>query len=62
MLILATGATVKVGRCFLGLRLADAGWPDASARALRRNLLIEAADRSEAPRGTVADTRARDPR
>ena len=54
MLILVTGATGKVGRHFIARLLADERFASARVRALCHNRLIEASDRVEVARGSIA--------
>jgi len=51
MLILATGATGKVGRHFVARRLSDPQHPKARTRALCHNLILDETDRVEVTKG-----------
>jgi len=55
MLVLVTGATGKVGRHFIARFLADERFSSARVRALCHNRLLEASERIEVQRGTIAD-------
>ena len=55
MLILVTGATGKVGRNFVARVLADPDWAGVRIRALCHNRLIDASDRVEVAKGSIAD-------
>src|SRR5258707_927169 len=55
MLILVTGATGKVGRHFIARLLADETRANARIRALCHNRLLEAGNRVEVVRGSIAD-------
>ncbi len=55
MLILVTGATGKVGQNFIAGLLADKRFAGARVRALCHNRLLEASDRIEVTRGSIAD-------
>ena len=55
MLILVTGATGKVGRHFIARFLADERFAAARVRALCHNRVLEATDRIEVARGSIAD-------
>ena len=55
MLILVTGATGKVGRHFIARFLADERFASARVRALCHNRVIDASDRIEVTRGSIAD-------
>jgi UDP-glucose 4-epimerase len=55
MLILVTGATGKVGRNLIARLLDDPRFASARIRALCHNRLIEATDRIEVTRGSIAD-------
>lgn len=52
--ILVTGATGKVGQAFLKRFLSAPEWTSWTARALCHNRLLEASDRLEVVRGTIA--------
>ncbi|MEI6431024.1 MAG: NAD(P)-dependent oxidoreductase, partial [bacterium] len=53
-IILVTGATGKVGQAFLKRFLQDERFRDWKARALCHNRLLEATDRLEVVRGSIA--------
>src|SRR5260221_10295907 len=55
MLILVTGATGKVGRTFVRRIVDDPRFTQARVRALCHNRLIDASDRVEVVRGSIAD-------
>ena len=55
MKILVTGATGKVGQCFIRRLLDDGRFPHATVRALCHNRVLEAHDRLEVVRGSIAD-------
>ncbi|HZP19509.1 MAG TPA: NAD(P)-dependent oxidoreductase [Bauldia sp.] len=55
MLVLVTGATGKVGRHFIGRLLADPAFAGAKVRALCHNRVLEAGERIEVMRGSIAD-------
>ena len=55
MLILVTGASGKVGRSVIARLLDDARFSRARIRALCHNRVIEATDRIEVVRGSIAD-------
>lgn len=55
MLILVTGATGKVGRTFIARLLADERFSGARIRALCHNRLLDAEDRLDVARGSIAD-------
>jgi len=55
MLILVTGATGKVGRHFIARFLADERFASARVRALCHSRVIDASDRIEVTRGSIAD-------
>jgi UDP-glucose 4-epimerase len=55
MLILVTGATGKVGRTLIARLLEDPRFAGARVRALCHNRTLEAHDRVEIARGTIAD-------
>ncbi|MBL9033750.1 MAG: NAD(P)-dependent oxidoreductase [Rhodospirillaceae bacterium] len=57
MLILVTGATGKVGRTFIARLLADERFSGARIRALCHNRLLDAEDRLDVARGSIADRR-----
>lgn len=55
MLILVTGATGKVGRTLTGRLLGEARFSGARLRALCHNRTVDASDRVEVARGSIAD-------
>jgi UDP-glucose 4-epimerase len=55
MLILVTGATGKVGRSFIRRIIDDPRFTQARIRALCHNRLMDASDRVEVVRGSIAD-------
>lgn len=55
MLILVTGATGKVGRTFVRRIIDDPRFTQARIRALCHNRLLDASDRVEVVRGSIAD-------
>jgi nucleoside-diphosphate-sugar epimerase len=55
MLLLVTGATGKVGRAFIARFLQDPRFAGARVRALCHNRLLDAQDRLEVARGSIAD-------
>ena len=55
MLILVTGATGKVGRTFVRRIIDDPRFTQARIRALCHNRLMDASDRVEVVRGSIAD-------
>jgi UDP-glucose 4-epimerase len=55
MRVLVTGATGKVGRNLIARLVADPDRTDVTIRALCHNRLIEATDRIEVVRGSIAD-------
>jgi nucleoside-diphosphate-sugar epimerase len=60
MLILVTGATGKVGRHFIARFLADERFASARVRALCHNRVLDASDRLEVTRGSIAERAAVD--
>ncbi len=55
MKILVTGATGKVGQCFIRRLLRDQRYTQATVRALCHNRTLEEHDRLEVVRGSIAD-------
>ena len=55
MKILVTGATGKVGQCFIRRLLSDQRHTQATVRALCHNRTLEEHDRLEVVRGSIAD-------